>query len=58
MPTVLVKAHNGLDRAVNLAYRAQPFTTDAKCMKFLFGLFEKYTAELFAKEKPKKGKKK
>lgn len=58
MPPVLVKAHNELDKAVDLAYRAQPFTTEAKRMEFLFELYEKYTAELFTKEKPKKGKKK
>lgn len=57
MPPVLVKAHNELDKAVDLAYRAQPFTTEAKRMEFLFELYEKYTAELFIKEKPKKGKK-
>jgi hypothetical protein len=54
MPPVLVKAHNELDKAVDLAYRSQPFTTEAKRMEFLFELYEKYTAELFTKEKPKK----
>lgn len=57
MPPVLAKAHNELDRAVDLAYRAQPFTSDAKRMEFLFELYEKYTAELFTKEKTKKSKK-
>ncbi len=57
MPPVLVKAHNELDKAVDLAYRPQPFPTDAKRMEFLFELYEKYTAELFTKEKPKKVKK-
>ncbi|MDX9695531.1 MAG: hypothetical protein RBT49_07045 [Bacteroidales bacterium] len=54
MPPALVKAHNELDKAVDLAYRSQPFTTEAKRMEFLFELYEKYTANLFAKEKPKK----
>jgi len=58
MPPVLVKAHNELDKAVDLAYRPQPFATEAKRMEFLFELYEKYTAELFTKERPKKGKKK
>jgi hypothetical protein len=56
MPPSLVKAHNELDKAVDLAYRPQPFTSDANRMEFLFELYEKYTAGLFAVEK--KGKKK
>lgn len=54
MPPALVKAHNELDKAVDLAYRPQPFTSEAKRMEFLFELYEKYTADLFTKEKPKK----
>jgi hypothetical protein len=54
MPPALVKAHNELDKAVDLAYRPQPFTSDANRMEFLFELYEKYTAGLFVKEK--KGK--
>jgi hypothetical protein len=56
MPPALVKAHNELDKAVDLAYRSQQFTTEAKRMEFLFELYEKYTADLFTKEKPKKKK--
>jgi hypothetical protein len=54
MPPALVKAHNELDKAVDLAYRPQPFTSDANRMVFLFELYEKYTADLFTKEKVKK----
>lgn len=54
MPPVLSKAHQDLDKAVDLAYRSQPFITDAKRMEFLFELYEKYTANLFTKEKIKK----
>jgi hypothetical protein len=57
MPPTLVKAHNELDKAVDLAYRPQAFTSEAKRMEFLFELYEKYTANLFTKEKVKKGKK-
>jgi type I restriction-modification system DNA methylase subunit len=57
MPADLVKAHNELDKAVDLAYRPQAFTTEAKRMEFLFELYEKYTAGLFAVEKKGKGKK-
>ena len=54
MPPALVKAHNELDKAVGLAYRSQPFTSEAKRMEFLFELYEKYTAGLFSKEKVKR----
>lgn len=57
MPLALTKAHNELDKAVDLAYRPQPFTSEAKRIEFLFELYEKYTADLFTKEKVKKSKK-
>ena len=56
MPPALTKAHNELDKAVDLAYRPQPFTSEANRMVFLFELYEKYTADLFTKEKVKKKK--
>jgi len=55
MPPALVKAQNALDKAVDQAYRSQPFTSEANRMEFLFGLYEKYTADLFTVER--KGKK-
>jgi hypothetical protein len=58
MPQTLVKAHNELDKAVDLAYRPQAFTSEANRMVFLFELYEKYTADLFTKEKVKKPNKK
>jgi hypothetical protein len=54
MPPQLVKAHNELDKAVDLAYRSQPFTSEANRMEFLFELYERYTADLFTKEKSKR----
>jgi hypothetical protein len=42
---------------VDLAYRPKAFTSEANRMVFLFELYEKYTADLFTKEKPKKTKK-
>ena len=54
MPPILTKAHNDLDKAVDLAYRPQPFTTETKQMEFLFELYEKYTADLFTVTKVKK----
>lgn len=56
MPPALVKAHNELDKAVDLAYRNQAFTSEANRMTYLFELYEKYTANLFTKEKTKKKK--
>lgn len=58
MPPTLVKAHNELDKSVDMAYRPQAFTSEANRMVFLFELYEKYTADLFTKEKVKKIKKK
>lgn len=57
MPPALIKAHHELDKAVDSAYRSQPFTSDAKRMEFLFELYEKYTADLFTTERSKKPKK-
>ncbi len=56
MPPALSKAHNELDKAVDLAYRPQAFTSEASRMEFLFELYEKYTANLFTKDKVKKKK--
>jgi hypothetical protein len=54
MPPALVKAHNALDKAVDLCYRPQPFINETKRIEFLFELYDKYTAGLFVKEKKKK----
>lgn len=51
MPPKLVKAHNDLDKAVDLAYRPYPFPSDAKRLEWLFDLYDKYTAGLFKDEK-------
>lgn len=55
-PASLVKAHNELDKVVDLAYRSQPFGSSAKRMEFLFELYEKQTSDLFTVEKVKKKK--
>jgi hypothetical protein len=57
MPPSLVKAHNELDKAVDLCYRPQPFASETKRIEFLFDLYDKYTAGLFAGEKEIKKKK-
>lgn len=53
MPPALVKAHQQLDKAVDLCYRSQPFANETKRIEFLFELYDKYTAGLFVKEKKK-----
>ena len=54
MPAELVKGHQELDKAVDLAYRPQPFPNEAKRMEFLFDLYEKYVGELFVKKSKRK----
>jgi hypothetical protein len=54
MPHQLVKAHQELDKAVDLAYRPQPFPNEAKRMEFLFELYDKYVGQLFTTAKKKK----
>ena len=56
MPPELVKAHQELDKAVDLCYRSQPFMNETKRIEFLFELYDKYTAGLFAGEKKHKKK--
>lgn len=46
MPPKLVKAHNELDKAVDLCYRPQPFTTENARIEFLFDLYKHYTVSL------------
>ncbi|MDX2067301.1 MAG: DNA methyltransferase [Haliscomenobacter sp.] len=57
MPPDLVKAHQALDKAVDLCYRAQAFGTELSRIEFLFGLYEQYTAPMFGGESKKKSKK-
>jgi hypothetical protein len=48
MPPALVKAHQDLDRAVDLCYRPQTFLNEARRIEYLFELYEQYTAPLMA----------
>ena len=52
----LAKAHQQLDKTVDLCYRPHPFINETKRIEFLFELYDRYTAGLFSKEK--KGRKK
>ncbi len=56
MPPELVAAHKKLDKAVDLCYRSNAFTNETKRIEFLFDLYEKYTAGLFAPAKNGSGK--
>jgi len=56
MPPALVKAHQELDKSVDLCYRAQPFPNDTKRIEFLFELYEKYTKPLLVEKKTRKRK--
>jgi hypothetical protein len=53
MPPDLIKAHNVLDRAVDLCYRPQAFTSELNRMEFLFGLYEQLSAPIFKINKKK-----
>ncbi|MCC5944086.1 MAG: class I SAM-dependent DNA methyltransferase [Bernardetiaceae bacterium] len=57
MPTDLVKAHQSLDKAVDLCYRSQPFTNETARIAYLFELYNQYTAPLFQKEKKRRRQK-
>jgi hypothetical protein len=58
MPPALVKAHQALDKAVDLCYRPQPFVNELSRIEFLFALYAQYTAPMFLPEKKKRGGKK
>jgi hypothetical protein len=46
MPPKLVRAHQKLDKAVDLCYRSQPFVSETNRIEFLFELYNKYTSPL------------
>ncbi len=51
MPPKLVKAHQELDKAVDLCYRSQTFTTENTRIEFLFDLYNEYTSPMFNEKK-------
>jgi type I restriction-modification system DNA methylase subunit len=57
MPPDLVKAHQALDKAVDLCYRPQPFVNELNRIEFLFSLYEALSAPLLQPEKKKRTKK-
>ena len=46
MPNDLLKAHHALDKAVDLAYRRQPFKTERNRLEYLFAEYRKLTAPI------------
>jgi hypothetical protein len=50
MPPKLVKAHQELDKAVDLCYRPQTFVTENTRIEFLFDLYIQYTTPIFYKK--------
>lgn len=53
MPPDLVKAHQQLDKAVDLCYRPQPFVNELSRIEFLFNLYETLSQPLLKTEKQK-----
>lgn len=58
MPPALLKAHQALDKAVDKAYRAQPFANERERIEYLFALYQQLTAPLDAKPARAKRRKK
>jgi len=59
MPPALLKAHQALDKAVDAAYRKQPFDTERHRIEYLFGLYQELTDPMItamAKASRKRGK--
>jgi hypothetical protein len=57
MPPDLVKAHQILDKAVDLCYRPQAFINELNRIEFLFDLYETLNTPLLKPEKKKRAKK-
>ena len=58
MPPKLVKAHQELDRAVDLCYRPKAFANETNRIEYLFDLYNEYTTPMFKEEKKGKKRKK
>jgi len=51
MPPKLVKAHQALDKAVDLCYRPQAFVNETTRIEYLFELYNEYTMPLLKQKK-------
>jgi len=56
MPPKLVKAHQELDKAVDLCYRPQEFKNETSRIEYLFDLYSQYTSPLLSDKNTKKKK--
>ncbi|MBI1276061.1 class I SAM-dependent DNA methyltransferase [bacterium] len=56
MPPALLKAHQALDKAVDAAYRKQPFANERERVEFLFAEYQRLTAPLDVPTQKKKRK--
>ncbi|MCK4983465.1 MAG: class I SAM-dependent DNA methyltransferase, partial [Victivallaceae bacterium] len=54
MPPKLVKAHQELDKAVDLCYRPQAFTSENARIEYLFDLYNEYTSPMFNEKKTRR----
>lgn len=54
MPPDLLKAHQKLDKAVDLCYRQQSFSNEINRIEFLFSLYEQLTAPMLNVKKSRK----
>ncbi|MGY6530953.1 MAG: DNA methyltransferase [Cyanobacterium sp.] len=54
MPPDLLKAHQNLDKAVDLCYTKQVFNSELNRIEFLFNLYENLTAPLLPSKKKKR----
>lgn len=52
MPTDLLRAHEALDRAVERAYRPEPFPSDRERVQFLFGMLDRLATPLLPAAAP------
>ena len=53
MRSELVKAHQALDKAVDLCNRPELFISETKRIEFLGGLYDRYTSRIFGEVKEK-----
>ena len=51
MPPKLLKAHQELDKAVDMCYRQRTFTTENARIEFLFELYNEYTSPIINEKK-------
>jgi hypothetical protein len=58
MPSILVKTHKELDKAVHKCYRSKAFKSELERVELLLGLYEEYTAGLTVRAIEKANKRK